>query len=58
MNLFGQVALCELVFEGEFLPAREYKTREANVLDWIETSSDDEPSLILDKQKNELSVVQ
>jgi len=49
MNLFGQVALCELVFEGEFLPAREYKTREANVLDWIETSSDDESSLILDK---------
>ena len=57
MNLFGQVALCSLAFEGEFLPAHDYKNREANVLDWVDTSSEDD-SQVFDKQKSQLSAIQ
>ena len=42
MNLFDQVAICDLAFEGEILPTSEYKNLDINILDSLDTSSDDE----------------
>lgn len=40
MNLFDQIAICELSFEGEVLPSSEYKNLDLNILDSLDTSSD------------------
>ena len=59
LNLFDQVALAELAFEGSCLPASELKKFEVNILEDLDTSEDqdvtitetEKPSSVMEKEK-------
>lgn len=54
-NIFSQVALSDLLFEGELLPTSQYKNLEINVLDSLDTSSDDgDPETSTEKELSEV----
>ena len=40
--MFDQIAICDIMVEGEILPTSEYKNLDINILDSLDTSEDEE----------------
>lgn len=54
MNLFDQIAICDIMVEGEILPTSEYKNLDINILDSLDTSEDEEQE-VSNREGKELS---